>query len=57
LGDGVPVSKLTKNESVFLTETPDGYAITPYDPALNEEKQARRSSDGCSPPAQSQGQR
>ena len=26
--------KLSKGESIFLTETPDGYALTPYDPAL-----------------------
>ena len=26
--------KLTKGETVFLTETPDSYALTPYDPAL-----------------------
>jgi putative addiction module antidote len=34
--------KLEKGETVFLTETPDGYAITPYDPALDEEMQAGR---------------
>ena len=34
--------KLGKGESVFLTETPDGYAITPYDPALEDEIQAGR---------------
>ena len=28
--------KLTKGETVFLTETPDGYALTPYDSALEE---------------------
>ena len=28
--------KLSKGESVFLTETPDGYVLTPYDPALEE---------------------
>jgi putative addiction module antidote len=28
--------KLTKGKTVFLTETPDGYALTPYDPALEE---------------------
>ena len=31
-----------KGESVFLTETPDGYTLTPYDPALEEEIQAGR---------------
>ena len=34
--------KLEKGESVFLTETPDGYAITPYDPTLDEQIQAGR---------------
>jgi putative addiction module antidote len=34
--------KLTKGESVFLTETPEGYALTPYDPALDEQIQAGR---------------
>lgn len=34
--------KLAKGETVFLTETPDGYAITPYDPALEEEIAAGR---------------
>ncbi len=34
--------KLEKGESVFLTETPEGYVMTPYDPALDEEMQAGR---------------
>ena len=34
--------KLAKGVTVFLTETPDGYAITPYDPALEEEITAGR---------------
>jgi len=34
--------KLEKGESVFLVETPDGYAITPYNPALDEQVQAGR---------------
>ncbi len=34
--------KLAKGESVFLTETPDGYALTPYDPELEEEITAGR---------------
>jgi putative addiction module antidote len=34
--------KLAKGESVFLTETPEGYALTPYDPALDEQIQAGR---------------
>lgn len=34
--------KLGKGESVFLTETPDGYVLTPYDPALEEQIKAGR---------------
>jgi putative addiction module antidote len=34
--------KLGKGESVFLTETNDGYVLTPYDPALEEEIAAGR---------------
>ena len=34
--------KLGKGESVFLTETPEVYALTPYDPTLDEEIQAGR---------------
>ena len=34
--------KLGKGDSVFLTETPDGYALTPYAPALEEEIAAGR---------------
>jgi len=34
--------KLAKGESIFLTETPEGYVVTPYDPALDEEMQAGR---------------
>ncbi|MDB5851584.1 MAG: AbrB/MazE/SpoVT family DNA-binding protein [Rhodoferax sp.] len=34
--------KLAKGESVFLTETPEGYTLTPYDPSLDEEIQAGR---------------
>jgi putative addiction module antidote len=34
--------RLGKGESVFLTETPDGYVLTPYDPALEEEISAGR---------------
>jgi putative addiction module antidote len=34
--------KLEKGESVFMTETPEGYVLTPYDPALDEEMQAGR---------------
>jgi putative addiction module antidote len=34
--------KLAKGESVFLTESPQGYVLTPYDPSLDEEIQAGR---------------
>ena len=34
--------KLSKGESIFLTETPDGYALTPYAPALEDEIKAGR---------------
>lgn len=34
--------KLNKSESVFLTETPNGYVMTPHDPALDEQLQAGR---------------
>ncbi len=34
--------RLEKGQSVFLTETPDGYALTPYDPTLDEQIQAGR---------------
>ena len=34
--------KLAKGESVFLTETSEGYVLTPYDPALEEEMVAGR---------------
>jgi putative addiction module antidote len=34
--------KLEKGDSVFLTETPDGYAITPSSPGLNEQIQVGR---------------
>ena len=34
--------KLGKGESVFLTETNEGYVLTPYDPALEEEIAAGR---------------
>ena len=34
--------KLEKGQSVFLTDTPEGYALTPYDPELEEQIQAGR---------------
>jgi putative addiction module antidote len=34
--------RLEKGQSVFLTETPEGYVLTPYDPELGEQIQAGR---------------
>ena len=34
--------KLGKGESIYLTETPEGYVHTPYDPALAEQVEAGR---------------
>ena len=34
--------KLQKGDSVFLTESADGFILTPYDPALEEEIAAGR---------------
>jgi hypothetical protein len=34
--------KLSKGESVFLTESKEGFILTPYDPALEEEISAGR---------------
>lgn len=34
--------KLEKGDTVFLTETPDGVAVTPYDPSLEEQIDAGR---------------
>lgn len=34
--------KLEKGESIFLTETPEGYIVTPYDPSLEEQIVAGR---------------
>ena len=34
--------KLEKGQSIFITETPEGYAITPYDPAIEEQLNAGR---------------
>ncbi len=34
--------KVHKGESVFLTESSDGFILTPYDPALEEEINAGR---------------
>ncbi|MFO1265235.1 MAG: AbrB/MazE/SpoVT family DNA-binding domain-containing protein [Rhodoferax sp.] len=34
--------KLQKGDSIFLTESADGFILTPYDPALEEEITAGR---------------
>ena len=34
--------KVKKGDSVYLTETPDGYAITSYDPDFEEQMLAAR---------------
>lgn len=34
--------KLEKGDTVFLTETPDGVAVTPYDPTMEEQVDAGR---------------
>ena len=34
--------RLKRGQSVFLTETPEGYTLTPYDPELEEQIEAGR---------------
>jgi len=34
--------KLEKGDTVFVTETPSGVAMTPYDPSLEEQIEAGR---------------
>ena len=34
--------KVKKGDSVFLTETPSGYAVTPYDPEFAETMEIAR---------------
>lgn len=34
--------KVAKGDSLFVTETPDGIALTPHDPAFEEQMQAAR---------------
>ena len=34
--------KLEKGDTVFVTETPDGLAVTPYDPSLEDQLEAGR---------------
>jgi len=36
--------KLDKGSTVFVTETPEGVALTPYDPRLEEQLKAGRNS-------------
>jgi len=40
--DALARLRLEKGQSLFLTETPEGYALTPYDPSLEEEIEAGR---------------
>jgi putative addiction module antidote len=35
--------KVGKGEQLFVTETPDGYAITPHDPEFEAQMKAARS--------------
>lgn len=34
--------KLEKGDTVFITESPDGYRLTPYDPSLAEQVELGR---------------
>ena len=34
--------KVEKGQSVYVTETPEGFVLTPYDPALTEQVEAGR---------------
>jgi hypothetical protein len=34
--------KLAKGDVVYLTEAPDGYRLTPYDPAFEQQMTAAR---------------
>lgn len=34
--------KVEKGDSLFAVETPDGYLLTPYDPAIEEQLEAGR---------------
>ena len=34
--------KIEKGDSLFLTDTPDGLTLTPYDPTLEEQLEAGR---------------
>jgi hypothetical protein len=41
-GKCLPRLKLEKGSSVFVTETPNGYVLTPYDPGAAEQIEAGR---------------
>ncbi|MFO1395675.1 MAG: AbrB/MazE/SpoVT family DNA-binding domain-containing protein [Burkholderiales bacterium] len=34
--------RVEKGDTIFITETPDGYAITPHDPKFEEQMTAAR---------------
>lgn len=34
--------KSEKGDTIFVTETPEGYVLTPYDPALEDQLRAGR---------------
>lgn len=34
--------KIKKGDNVFLTETPDGYSVTPYDPEFEAQMNSAR---------------
>lgn len=34
--------KLDKGDAIYVTETPDGYRLSPYDPAFAEQMQTAR---------------
>ena len=38
--EAVKRMKLHKGDTLYITETADGYAITPYDPSFDEEMAA-----------------
>lgn len=34
--------KVSKGDSIYITESPDGYRLTPYDPAFEEQMSVAR---------------
>jgi putative addiction module antidote len=34
--------KVAKGDTLYVTETPDGYRLTPYDPAFEQQMKAAR---------------